>query len=158
MVSRLAPGRAALCFGLAGSIAGFAPGAARAALGGDLASVERDHAAMTGAVRAITPTVSYDIHALTAPNGDRVREYLDRTGRVFAVTAAGQRRPDLERLLGAYAERYAAAARAQSGPRRTLAVSTPDFVLSVVRLPRGWQARAYLPGALPAGVGREELR
>jgi hypothetical protein len=137
--------------------AALVPCAAEAALGGDLASIARDHESLRASV-TVMPTVAYDRHELTTTTGTRVREYADRTGKVFAVTWQGRQLPDLGQLLGGYAERYAAAARAGTHARRALAVNAPDFVLSVVRLPRGFSGQAYLPGALPAGVGREELR
>jgi hypothetical protein len=152
--ARLRP--AALWLGLAAGLTGLAPFEARAALGGDLASVDRDLAHLQAA-RVVTPTVSYDLHELSS-SGTRVREYVDRSGRVFAVSWQGPRMPDLGQLLGAYAERYAAAVRAQQATRSHLALSTPELVLTAIRMPRGWSGQAFLPAALPDGVRREELR
>lgn len=148
---------AALLLGLAAGLAGLLPQPARAALGGDLGSVDRDHAALQ-AQRVVTPMPSYDRHELTAASGLRIREYVDRSGRVFAVSWQGPQLPDLGQLLGVYAERYAAAVRARQGTHRRLVLRAPDFELSAVRLPRGWSGLALLPAALPADLSREELR
>jgi hypothetical protein len=137
--------------------AALAPCAAEAALGGDLASIAHDHESLRANV-TVTPTVSYDLHELTTASGTRVREYADRSGKVFAVTWQGPSLPDLGQLLGGYAERYATAVRAHRGSHHVLTLSEPDLAISVVKLPRGFSGQAYLPGAMPAGVGREELR
>lgn len=147
----------AVWLGLVAAAAGLAPATAVAALGGDLASIERDHAQLAGA-RVVTPTVAYDLHELTAPGGTRVREYLDRGGRVFAVSWQGPRLPDLGQLLGAYAEHYAAAVRGHRATRHGLSVATPELVLTATRLPRGFSGQALLLKALPEGVRREDLR
>ena len=98
------PPVAVVWFGLVAATAGLMPCVAHAALGGDLASIDREQAALQ-AERVVTPAVAYDLHELITPNGTRVREYLDRSGRVFAVSWSGPRLPDLGQLLGAYAER-----------------------------------------------------
>jgi len=130
----------------------------RAALGGDVASIARDHEALH-ANDALTSTVLYDLHEAQSPAGVRVREYVDRaSGKVFALTWEGPQLPDVNALLGTYAPRYQAVAKEHHGSHHTLSIDDPDLKISVLRLQRGWQGEAYLPNAIPQGVNRAELR
>ncbi len=133
-----------------------APGAAEAALGGNLASVMHDSEAVKG-THYVTPFSAYDLHETIADDGTVLREYLDRTGAVFAVTWHGPRGLDVDALLGARAPQYHAA-RTRLGNHHVATINEPDLVVTVMRLPRGWQGAALLPTALPAGVSRAELR
>jgi hypothetical protein len=139
------------------TLAALAAAPARAALGGDVASVLRDHESLR-ATHSVLPTVYYDLHEGTTADGLQVREYVARSGTVFAVTWKGPRSPDVSALLGAHAARYQAAARAHRGGHHVLSINDPDLVITVLRLPRGWQGQAYLPAAIPDGVSRNELR
>jgi hypothetical protein len=130
---------------------------ARAALGGDVASVLHDAEALQ-ATHAVTPMVNYDLHEGTTADGLQVREYVDRSGKVFAVTWKGPRSPNVSELLGVHAARYQAAAQAHRSGHHVLSINDPDLVVTAMRLPRGWQGQAYLPAAIPAGVSRSELR
>lgn len=150
---RVRPG--ALAASLA--LATIAPVTSRAALGGDVASVMRDHESLH-ASHTVTPTVNYDLHEGLSTDGVQLREYVDRSGKVFAVGWQGPRSPDVGRLLGSFAERYYEAARLHRGSHHVLAVDQGDLVVAVVRLPRGWRGRAYLPAAIPAGVDLATLR
>jgi hypothetical protein len=132
------------------------PAPARAALGAGASSVARDREALQGAL-SVTRGLAYDVHELAVSSGV-VREYVAQSGQVFAVTWQGPRAPDLRQLLGAYFERYAAEARIHRTGHHVLSIETPDFSVNAVRFQRGFQGRAILPGLLPAGVTRGELR
>jgi len=130
----------------------------RAELGGDVASIVRDHETLRAA-DMVTSTVLYDLHEAQSPAGVRVRQYVDRaSGKVFALTWEGPQLPDVNTLLGSYAPRYQAAAKQHHGSHHTLSIDDPDLKISVLRLQRGWQGEAYLPNAIPQGVNRAELR
>jgi hypothetical protein len=130
---------------------------AHAALGGDVASILRDHEKLQ-ATHQVTRLASYEIHEGLSPAGLHIREYVDRSGREFAVSWQSQRAVDVTSLLGAYADRYQAAAQAHRSGHHLLVVNDADFKLAVARLPRGWQGRAVLAGAVPAGVTPAEIR
>lgn len=141
------------------AIAIAAAPAAHAALGGDVASVLRDHEALRTVDKVTVSTQQYDVHEGTSADGMRVRQYVERSsGKVFAVTWEGPRAPDIGRLLGDSADKYAAAVRAHRGSHHVLSIDDPDLSLTVLRLPRGWQGQAYLPAAVPAGMARNEIR
>lgn len=136
-----------------------AASAAHAALGGDVASVLRDHEALRAADVVAVTTQQYDVHEARSADGLQVHQYVERTsGKVFAVTWEGPRSPDIGALLGASAELYYAAAHAHKGSHHVLSIDDPNLSLTVLRLPRGWQGKAYLPLAIPAGIDRAEIR
>jgi len=142
---------------LAAALAAVASAPAQAALGGDVASVLRDQQSLQ-ATHSVTPAANYDLYESITADGMRLREYVDRSGKVFGITWQGRRSPDVAALLGTHAARYLEEAHAQRGNHHVLTINDADLLLSVVRLPRGWRGQAYLPSAIPAGVNRAELK
>ena len=142
---------------LIAALAGFAPGSAFAALGGDVASVLRDNDAL-GATHGVSTFVAYDRHESVTPDGVRVRQYVDRAGSVFAVVWSGPRSPSVAALLGSHAAHYQEALRTRAGNHHVATLIEPGLEVSVVKLPRGWSGGALLPAAIPAGVHRSDLR
>ena len=132
--------------------------AARAALGGPREDLLRDAAALQTPRVTITSRERYDVHEMSSADGTTVRAYVQPGGRVFAVTWSGRVQPDLRVLLGAYYARYLEAARAPHPSHHLLTLTTPDLVLSVVKLPRGFGGRAHLPSLVPAGTAVDTLR
>jgi len=130
-----------------------------AALGGDAASAATDEVAMHG-IATSAPRQQYDLLEITNDSGMRLREYLDRSGNVFAVSWSGPVLPDLQRLLGAHYAQYAAAIASLEHPglHRSVRVSTPELVAECAGHLRAYAGRAYLPALLPAGVLAAELR
>jgi Protein of unknown function (DUF2844) len=127
-----------------------------ATLGAGTASVM--HFASPGLSHEVTSRALYDVHEGRGSNGLLIREYVDSSGRVFAVTWTGQQLPDLHELLGAYAERFTSGTTLSRTGHHVLAIKGEDFEADLVRLPRGWAGHAVLPSAIPAGVNRSELR
>jgi len=151
-------GRLLALAALTSSITLAAP--AMAALGGSVDSVSADSTVFRGQLRS-TPLLQYDIHEIT--HGELiVREYVSRTGQVFAVTWQGPIPPDLRQLLGSYFGRFqtAAAASHQSNPgiHRRLSISQSDLVVESTGRLRAFHGVAYLPSLLPAGVSVSELQ
>jgi hypothetical protein len=140
-------------------IASLAGGPARAALGGDAASVLADGAELHGAVHADDRPL-YSLQEITADSGMRVREYLNRDGVVFAVSWSGPVMPNLQHLLGTHFEAYTAALAALNHPglHRSVRVASADLVVESGGHLRAYAGRAYLPLAVPAGVPTAELR
>ena len=133
------------------------PGAARAALGDDLGSVETDRAQLKAALRT-SSAADYTVHELTLPGGTVVREFASASGTVFAVSWSGPFMPDLRQLLGAWFERYRVAVPASRTGRARVSVLQPDLIVHSGGHPRAFVGLAYLPQAVPAGVTRDELR
>lgn len=130
---------------------------ALAALGANVASVDRDRVQLKAALSTVAQP-SYSVHLLDLPGGTVVREYVDAAGLVFAVTWNGPFKPDLSQTLGEYFARYLSAERKAGSSRSQLTIAEPDLVIESNGRLRSFRGRAYLPGALPAGVTLEELR
>ena len=130
---------------------------ALAELGGDVSSVSRDVSAL-GATHVVTPKLGFQLHESRTVQGTVVRQYVAASGKVFAVTWNGRQSLNTSALLGHYASRYLAAARAPHSGHHVLTIHAADFELTVMRTPRGWLGYALLPDPLPQGVTREMLR
>ncbi len=132
--------------------------AAWAGLGEPMERVAADHAALGGQGLLVTPTRRYDIREITGVDGTRIREFTQGAGPVFAVAFSGRSIPDLKVLLGA---RYAAYLAETAKPRsnhHSLAIDTPELVLRIVMLPRGFVGTAHVPALVPNGVPPTDLR
>ncbi len=138
-------------------LAVLAPASAFAALGGDVASVARD-AAAAGASHVVTALPSYELHESRTMDGMQLRQYVDRSGKVFALSWSGPRSPDVSALLGGYAAHYHEALRTHGINHHVATLVEPGLEVSVVKLPRGWRGAALLPDAIPAGVSRSDIR
>jgi hypothetical protein len=139
----------------------FCVAEARAALGGDAASVASDADALHGVIHS-TPLQQYDIHEITSDNGMRLREFQDRSGVIFAVVWSGPAMPDLQKLLGASYQKYttavAAAAANHPGLKRSLRIATSDLVVESDGHMRAYSGRAFLPALIPTGTSPADLR
>jgi hypothetical protein len=133
---------------------------ARAALGGSADSVAADSTALRGELRS-TAFVQYDVQLIQS-GALTIREYVTRSGQVFAVTWQGPEMPRLQQLLGDYFGRFqtaaAAAHRASPGIHRQLSVVQPDLVLLSSGRMRDFHGIAYLPALVPTGVAVNELQ
>jgi hypothetical protein len=85
----------------------------------------------------------------------RVRQYVSAAGQVYAISWNGPAAPDLTALLGAWSGIYRQEALAALPTAPSLHASRVDrsdvVVETAVRL-RSFSGRAWLPGAIPAGV------
>lgn len=136
--------------------------AAHATLGGDVGSVEADRVHMHAANPARltqSSTGSYTVHETILPTGTIVRQYVSVAGLVFAVTWNGPFKPDLHQLLGQYFDTMIARQAGQPMVgHRLMQQREPDLVVESGGHQRSFMGRAYLPGALPAGVSEKDIR
>ncbi len=133
---------------------------ARAALGGDAASVQADEVHMQGSLRK-TSAGAYTVHEIQAPTGTVVREYVSPEGKVFAVSWQGPWLPDMHQLLGSYFDQYAQSAKELTGvraARRPLTIDQPGLVVQMGGHSRSFSGRAYLPDHLPPSVTKEAIQ
>jgi hypothetical protein len=132
---------------------------ALASLGGNAGSVETDRAQMNAAVQ-VSDHDNYSVHAMRAPGGTVVNEFVTPEGKVFAVAWHGQFPPQLQQLLGTYFQEYTTALAAQEKHygHRPLNLQTPDLVVQMSGHMRAYTGRAYLPDALPTGVTADEIQ
>lgn len=125
-----------------------------AVLGGDAASVASDQQTWTATDTQSTVAVA-TLHSQLLPNGVTVRQYLDSSGRVFAVAWSGPVLPDFARLLGAYYPSYSDAIRQQA---RGVHVQSATLVIESGGMMRAFVGRAYLPNRLPAGFTAQDIQ
>ncbi|SAK53651.1 DUF2844 domain-containing protein [Caballeronia ptereochthonis] len=125
-----------------------------------LGSTGRAGDASQGAVthRAQGGLVAY--HETTDANGIVVRQYLDSSGTVYAVSWRGPAMPDVRSLLGTCFETFREGANAAIGEAglHTARVAKGDLVVeNRVRL-REFSGRAWLASALPPGVSATDIQ
>jgi hypothetical protein len=128
---------------------------ARAALGGDVASVHADRVKLNATMRT-APAIHFTQFEMQLPSGATVREYVSSAGAVFAVTWEGPSLPDLRLLLGGYFQQYSDAV--QSGGVGARVVQQPDLVVYTGGHMRAFRGRAYVPQLLPPGIDAEVIR
>ncbi len=134
--------------------------AAKAALGGDIASILADQGQMQGSRRA-TKVNSYTVHAIQAANGTVVNEYESAEGNVFAVAWHGPFLPDMRQVMGSYYDQYAQARQAQNELRRgrhPIVISEPGLIVLMGGHPHSFVGKAYVPGKLPQGMRTEDIQ
>jgi Protein of unknown function (DUF2844) len=132
---------------------------AMASLGGNTNSVEADRAQMNARAQ-VTSHDAYTVHAISAPSGIVVNEFIAPDGKVFAVAWHGHFMPQLQQILGTYFQEYtkALAAQEQHYGRRPMNLQTEDLVVQMSGHMGHYDGRAYLPGALPPGVNLGEIQ
>jgi uncharacterized protein DUF2844 len=133
---------------------------ARAALGGNLTSVEQDKIQMK-ATAEVRQSDAYAVHEIKAPHGTVVREYVSPAGKVFGVVWQGPFMPDLHQLLGSYSPQYSAALReehAKRPGRHPLNINQPGLVIETSGHMRAYYGRVFVPELLPQAVNAGEIR
>jgi hypothetical protein len=133
-------------------------GPASAGLGGDAASVLADGSELHGVVNS-TSLPQYDVEEITTDTGMSVREYVNRSGVVFAVSWAGPALPDLQRLLGAHYVEYTTALAALSRPglHRSVRTMSSELVVESDGHLRAYAGRAYLRALIPTGISPADI-
>ena len=102
-----------------------------ASLGGNEQSIDSERVRMH-AYRSVRAQVGYTVHELTTADGSRIRQFVDASGQVFAVSWTAQHKPDLSALLGASFPTYAQAARTageRGGVQRRFRHASADLIV-----------------------------
>src|ERR1700731_396816 len=104
-----------------------------AGLGQPEASVTSDQLHMKSEHR-VRGFQAYKVHELANTEGAVVREFVSPEGTVFGITWHGRSTPDMNQLLGNYANNFETATRDQTHivPRRGITIKTNDFVYTNV--------------------------
>ncbi len=153
-MSSLDAGRLAIAvLALAGSLA---CGAADAALGEGVGTVEADRMQARASVRQVIHA-TFTVHELNTASQGIVREFVSPAGQVFAVTWHGPAMPNLRQVLGANFDVLANARRRRSGTRGYISLTEGKLVFESSGHMRSFHGRAYLIDALPQGVTTNEI-
>jgi hypothetical protein len=136
-------------------------GSAAAWAGLDDAPTREDGVAVQTSQGSTATGVAYTIEHRTLRSGVAVDEFVDGTGKVFAVKWSGPFKPNLRELLGrhfdAYRQHRAGAGR-RGGPNSRVSVDTGEAVVLSDGHMGAFQGRAWLPSRLPAGFDTQEMK
>jgi Protein of unknown function (DUF2844) len=130
-----------------------------AGLGQPEASVTSDQLHMKSEHR-VQDFQAYKVHELANTEGAVVREYVSSDGTVFGVTWQGRSTPDMNQLLGIYANNLQTATRDQTQirQRRGITIRMNDFVYTNFCRMGTCSGSAYVPKLLPSNVSTEVMR
>jgi hypothetical protein len=144
---------------LGGSIAlaavAGAPREAHATLGGVAASVDANRKNLGGVLR-IERLAYGERHVLVLPTGMVIRQYLSPSGAVYAVSWHGHRMPNVQEILGSYAEQLSHRDRIKGG-RHNMRLTGTDFMMSATGHGQTFSGRAWVPSLVPAGVDLDSI-
>lgn len=115
-------------------------------------------AARAKASARVTSYSGYTVSEVVEPSGTTVREYIGTDNVVFAVSWQGPSMPNLQQLLGSYADQYVAAASEPHPGRRAVAIQSDQLVLRSGGHMRSFAGNAYVPALLPQGVTPDNIR
>lgn len=101
----------------------------------------------------------YSVQEL-ASDSTHIKEYVDNSGFVFAVTWSGLDHPDLSVLLGSYFKAYETEEKSQVRRHgiRHQRLTAENLVVQKWGRMRQLQGRAYDPALLPSGVSIDEIQ
>lgn len=112
----------------------------------------RSLAATSAANAASSAAAVYTVNQSTLDSGTVVREYMDASNIVFAVSWKGPTLPDLRTLLGdKFTVMTGNAAKRPKAGHSQLAVDQSDVVIVSNGHMRAYAGKAWIPSALPAG-------
>jgi len=106
----------------------------------------------------VTSHNGFTVSEVVEPSGTTVREYIGADNVVFAVSWQGPSMPNLQQLLGSYADQFAAAASEPHQGRRAVAIQSDQLVLRSGGHMRSFAGSAYVPALLPQGVTPDNIR
>ena len=138
-------------------MAAACPRIACATLGVPESSVQTDAVQIQGSIKAMTDHEVYRVHEITMPSGTLLREFVSLNGTVFAVAWSGHTMPNLRQTLGQYYDKLVPLAKLNHADHNHLQILLRDIVYKVSGHMRAFSGRAYIPGAVPAGVDLGDL-
>lgn len=129
-----------------------------ATLGKAESSVENDRVKLRGVLQW-TAAPLYAVHSITTAQGVHVREYVSRSGVVFAVCWDGPFLPNLRQLLGVHFVTFKSeVARSPHAGHSQVSIVRPEVVIQSTGHMRSFRGIAFIPAAVPAGVTPAEIR
>jgi len=133
---------------------------ARAALGAKASSADDDNRAL-GFAKSATVTVNSLVADESTKNKQKIRQFRNASGDIYAVTWTGHLdEKALPQLLGAYAGDYAKSQQ-QNPPKQAVIpfrkVITKTVVVEFWNMRKMVLGKAYVPKLLPEGVKPEQI-
>jgi len=134
------------------------PALAHGALGRAADSTDVDQKALH-ARKSVRPGAQYTVHELELPSGTQVREYVDGSGRVFAVAWRGSTLPNLKQIFGEDNLQAFLSSPPESHTRhKSRTVREPGLVARSSGSGRFFTGFAYIPALMPHAVREEDIR
>ncbi len=133
---------------------------AQAVLGGAQDTIQVDQIRLRGVHRQHTEW-SMTTHEISTGDGSTIKQYVNASGQVFAVSWRTRLKPRLEPLLGASYQVPAADTAALSGVasmKRQQSTRQPHLVLHQSGRMNAFAGLAYIPALVPPGVNADALR
>jgi hypothetical protein len=129
---------------------------AHAELGGAMPS----QASSTAAAPRMLLNGALRVRTLTDAGNTTINEYATSTGQIIGYAWEGPTMPDLDALLGKYADSYrtGAATSAADANLHTSRIARPDVIVESGGPMRGYVGRAWLPAALPPCITADDLQ
>ena len=133
-----------------GFLTAFSP-VSQATLGGDINSILDDQTTFNATLQT-TKIGAYTEYVLTLPDGGIVYETIGDSGLVFQVRWKGKgHRPNMEQLLGTFADRYSNQSKKSKPQERRFSKTEGDLVVQSSVRNRHFKGRAYIPSLVPTG-------
>lgn len=129
-----------------------------ATLGEAQSSVDSDRMKLSAVLEG-TAAPLYMVQSITTVQGVHVREYVSRSGVVFAVCWDGPFLPDLRQLLGVHFVTFKSeVARTPHAGHSQVSIVRPEVVIQSTGHMRSFRGSAFIPAAVPAGVTSAQIR
>lgn len=139
----------------------FHPDPAHAELGGSVSILAAKSSLAAAPQETLVALSGYTRHDTIRENGGVVRQFVNATGQVFAVTWSGPGKPDLRALLGPYFTMLQAppanGPRAMHSLRRPAQVDRSDVQMQTSGHMGWFHGTAFLPALAPAAFARADL-
>ncbi len=132
---------------------------AEAVLGGSADSVESDRKFFSAKNKNTTSHPGYTVEQLDL-SGTAIREYISPSGIVFGIAWNGIIHPNLNQLLGSYAEQYQDVLKKtpRIRGRRRIQIKASQVIVEKWGHMRDLQGRAYVPDLIPPRVTADEIK
>jgi hypothetical protein len=131
----------------------------RAELGGDEGTIANESSSMKAKHVRNATSAEYTVHDLST-DSHTIKEYVNASGIVFAVTWSGVTQPDLSKLFGTYYSEFTAAHKKAEHHRggRDQNLTSANLTVKKWGHMRDAHGRAVLVSAVPSAVNVEDLK
>jgi hypothetical protein len=132
---------------------------AYAGLGENESTLSRDYQALNGVQKTLSDFTNYHVYTFLTDGKVIIKEYVNTSGIIFAVTTSGIVQPDLDDLLGRYYREYTNMNDHHYTPgRRHGSTKTDHIVVEEGGHMMSAYMKAWVPRELPTGMSDNEIQ
>jgi len=106
----------------------------------------------------VTNDQTLSIYLFKSPSGTQIKEYVNDSHIVVAVTWQGPSLPNLRQLLGAHFQTFVDRPIDHGSSHRSAELQTDALVVQSHGQMRNFSGRAYLPKLLPSGFNIDQIK